>query len=169
MNWDVVGAIGEVVGAFGVILSLLYLAAQIRSNTRATRRQNAHNHNAAGREMWSLISSSDEIASVWRRGLMEPERLSADERVRFAMLMLSGVSLAEEDFHARNEKELPDWVSGMLSVGFYEVTRTPGFDGWFANRQHWLSDDFRKKIEAEMRQTNQTNSFDAFYKSEDNS
>jgi hypothetical protein len=35
MNWEAIGAIGEVVGAAGVIASLIYLAAQIRQNTRS--------------------------------------------------------------------------------------------------------------------------------------
>ncbi len=34
MNWDAIGAVGEIVGAAGVILSLVYLAAQIRHNTK---------------------------------------------------------------------------------------------------------------------------------------
>lgn len=35
MNWEAIGASGEVVGAIAVILTLLYLAIQIRQNTRA--------------------------------------------------------------------------------------------------------------------------------------
>ena len=44
MNWDAIGAIAELLGAIGVILSLVYLAAQIRQgashteqNTKAVR------------------------------------------------------------------------------------------------------------------------------------
>ncbi len=35
LNWDAIGAIGEVVGAFAVFLSLLYLALQIRNSRRS--------------------------------------------------------------------------------------------------------------------------------------
>ena len=37
MNWDAIGAIGENVGALGVILSLIYLASQIRMQNRESR------------------------------------------------------------------------------------------------------------------------------------
>ena len=37
MNWEAVGAVGEIVGAAAVVLSIVYLAIQIRANTRATR------------------------------------------------------------------------------------------------------------------------------------
>ena len=37
MNWEAVGAVGEVLGAFAVVLTLVYLAVQIRQNTSSTR------------------------------------------------------------------------------------------------------------------------------------
>ena len=41
MNWDAIDAIGEILGASAVVASLVYLAVQIRHNTKqvdATRR-----------------------------------------------------------------------------------------------------------------------------------
>ncbi|MGR8949752.1 MAG: hypothetical protein ACU84Q_17050 [Gammaproteobacteria bacterium] len=37
MNWEAIGAIGEVVGAMGVIATLAYLATQIRDNSKMMR------------------------------------------------------------------------------------------------------------------------------------
>lgn len=34
MNWDAIGAIGELVGGIAVIGTLIYLASQIRQNTK---------------------------------------------------------------------------------------------------------------------------------------
>ena len=39
VNWEAIGAVGEVVGALGVIVSLSYLAAQIRT-TRVADKKN---------------------------------------------------------------------------------------------------------------------------------
>jgi hypothetical protein len=36
MNWEAIGAIGEVVGAAGVVATLLYLAVQVRLSRQAT-------------------------------------------------------------------------------------------------------------------------------------
>ena len=35
MNWEAIGTIGEILGAFVVIVTLFYLAMQIRQNTKA--------------------------------------------------------------------------------------------------------------------------------------
>ena len=37
MNWDATGAIAESLGAIGVILSVLYLAYEVRANTKTMR------------------------------------------------------------------------------------------------------------------------------------
>ena len=41
MNWEAIGAIGEIVGATGVILTLMYLSVQIRQSTRASKASTA--------------------------------------------------------------------------------------------------------------------------------
>ena len=37
MNWEAIGALGNVVGGVGVIVTLVYLALQIRQNTKALK------------------------------------------------------------------------------------------------------------------------------------
>lgn len=39
MDWTAIGALGEVLGAVAVVVSVVYLAAQVRHNTEATRFQ----------------------------------------------------------------------------------------------------------------------------------
>jgi hypothetical protein len=37
VNWEAISAIGQLVGALAVVISLIYLATEVRSNARATR------------------------------------------------------------------------------------------------------------------------------------
>ena len=37
MNWDAIGAVGEILAALGVLITLAYLAVQIRQNTHAMK------------------------------------------------------------------------------------------------------------------------------------
>jgi hypothetical protein len=34
VNWDAIGAVGEILGAFAVFVSLVYLAVQVRHNSK---------------------------------------------------------------------------------------------------------------------------------------
>ncbi len=51
MNWDAVGAVAELAGAGGVILSLVYLAVQIRQNTKQMERTERAARGAAYQEV----------------------------------------------------------------------------------------------------------------------
>ena len=68
MNWEAIGAIGEMVSAIGVIATLGYLAVQIKQNTRAIRgatlnaRENEYSQFVQG-----LLSERD-----WRRSERSP-------------------------------------------------------------------------------------------------
>ena len=39
MNWDAIGAIGEILGAIAVLITLVYLTTQIRQNTAQQKRE----------------------------------------------------------------------------------------------------------------------------------
>ncbi len=42
MNWEAIGAVGEIFGALAVVVSLVYLATQIRSQNRESRIAASH-------------------------------------------------------------------------------------------------------------------------------
>lgn len=52
MNWDAVAATGEWVGAIAVVVSIVFLTLQVRSNTRAVRGRAAYDANNA----WADLS-----------------------------------------------------------------------------------------------------------------
>ena len=59
--------IGELVASFVVLISLVYMAIQLRQNTNAIRLGTAHAVAEEFREMFALAASTGfEIATVWR-------------------------------------------------------------------------------------------------------
>ena len=41
MNWEAISAIGQIVGAIGVVVSLIYVATEVRNSARASEIQSA--------------------------------------------------------------------------------------------------------------------------------
>ena len=56
MNWDAIGAIAELVGAVGVIATLVYLARQINQNTSTVRSAAAAAHAQANQTLNVMLS-----------------------------------------------------------------------------------------------------------------
>ena len=57
MNWEAVGAIGNVVGAIGVTVTLIYLIIQIKQNNRLLRLNTANVVTEELQAMFSLLAS----------------------------------------------------------------------------------------------------------------
>ena len=89
MNWEAIGAIAELLGALGVIVSLIYLAAQIRQSTRSACSASFQAAAAEAGQIYRVIAENSEAARVFRIGMQGPTKLDSDEMVRFVSLLAS--------------------------------------------------------------------------------
>ena len=92
MNLETMSQLGEFVGGFGVILSLVYLAIQIRSNTNSQRAD------MTARVLERLAAQQHtygfdvEANKFFMRAISEPESLTIEERSRFLWIMTQFLS-----------------------------------------------------------------------------
>ena len=91
MNWEAVGAVGEILGAAGVIATLAYLAMQIRQNTRQTQASVAHTSAKALQDTRRSVYESAEVTEIWLKGTSHPDELSESDYYRFRLLMQNGI------------------------------------------------------------------------------
>ena len=76
MNWDAIGAIAETLGAVGVIASLVYLATQIRQNTRTVRSATYQSLNGVALQSQGNLAYDGETAEIVRKGMQDGSQLS---------------------------------------------------------------------------------------------
>ena len=142
MNWDAISAVANLVGAIGVIITLAYLAIQVRGNTRVTSAQSRH---ALSDFVLRIAIFRAENADRLAR-LESQENLTKGDRLfqywSHAQLLLH----AETYFHHHELGLMPDthWrgyvrhMKGyMQSPGFKEVWDDIG-SGFSEDFAHWL-------------------------------
>ena len=83
MNWDAIAAVGELVGAVGVVVSLLYLASQVRQNTLTMRATSAASAAQSMREIIGPFLVDPSRSGLVARGFEDPDSLSGDEKAYF--------------------------------------------------------------------------------------
>ena len=83
MNWDAISAVSQLIGSIAVVVSVLYLAVQLRSSTRVARVAAMDAAAAALRDVTKPLMENAELARLWRTGLEDLEALSPEERARF--------------------------------------------------------------------------------------
>ena len=102
MEWDAVGAIGEMVGALAVVVSLGYVGVQIRQNTQATRDLAAQNLTAADAEVNYMLAGDAELARIVQDGVFDHQALNEYDQFRFNALFFALYS--QYDFAYRRFK-----------------------------------------------------------------
>src|SRR5687768_12749763 len=96
MNWDAVAALAEILGAIGVIASLLYLSQQVRQNTEATRLAMSHSISAAVRDWNRPLVEDAALMRVFYLGVEGSTELDEAERARFLQLCWSFLRMFED-------------------------------------------------------------------------
>jgi heme oxygenase len=93
VNWDAIVAIVEVVGLIAVVVSLVYLAIQVRQNSQlisqntfVARSAMVHETSVFYARFFEMIADNSEVASIFRRGV-DSKELDRDEITRFEALM----------------------------------------------------------------------------------
>jgi hypothetical protein len=146
MNWEAITAISQLVGSIAVVVSVLYLASQLRSSTRVARVAAQDAAAAALRDVTKPFMENAELARIWRIGLEDLKALSPDDQARF--------------FHAAHQflKALETihyhYVYGLLDTQLWagwkdllqHYVATPGISHYLSRRGPVFSERFCKFI-----------------------
>jgi hypothetical protein len=144
---DTLGNIGEFVGGIAVLATLVYLALQIRENTRALR---VTSHQEAGRLAAGLnyaIANHPDFAELLVRSLESPESLSPAERLRLEAWADNCLGTYEAIFWQRDHGFVDSamwhaWEHGLLS------NMTPFLRGFWAANKKRYHPSFREHVDA---------------------
>jgi hypothetical protein len=153
MNWDAVGAIAELIGALGVIISLLYLAQQIRLSSEQTKRNSLIVRGTAYQQFRQQVNtvvalrvSDPDVADIWERGLIDMESLDAQDRSRFSGLIFMMAGNWESQYYLKQSGILDEKMGADRKM----VINSPGFRQWWELRKGTYDIDFRNHIEEGM-------------------
>jgi hypothetical protein len=80
------GSIGELIAAIATLGTLIYLAIQIRQNTKTIQLSAERGVWGDAQDWMGRVVENPELAGLYRRG-MNGEKLEPDERLRFRLLL----------------------------------------------------------------------------------
>ena len=126
MNWEALGAVGEIVAAVAVVVTLGYLAVQMRQNTATVATSTYESVMSGYNELNLTIASDPDLGRIVHVGMYTPDDLDESERIRFAFFIravsnqyLKLLRLYEKGVFPPNE-----WENYGREVA--QIYRTPG-------------------------------------------
>jgi len=146
ISWDAVGAVGEILGALAVFLSLIYLAIQIREQNKESRALAIHEISEAFRNSVTPFTEPD-IATPF--ALLE----SGQEITDAQRVMLNGAAqkllrVWEEAFHQRNNDRLDAKVWNVIELQFQHFLGSQALSQTWSLRKQYYDPDFREYVDA---------------------
>jgi len=146
VNWEAISAFGQIVGAVAVVISVLYLAREVRSSARATRVASERSWAEMVIRFLQQIAEHPDLSELYYRGVHDFESLKGAERMRFSALMGQLFRLCEEAYIGQSEGHLSPRMWRGTEAVLRDYSGYPGVQAWWRTRSHWFSEDFAKVV-----------------------
>ena len=142
MNWDAITGSAEILGALAVLITLFYLARQVRQNTEEIRSANYHSVTDSFNEINLAVAGNADLARVFRIGNETYEKLSEDEEYQYGFVMHSAFRILDvikfQSQHGTGDTTLWEFEKKTLET----ILSTPGGRKWWRKRPYNFSEDF---------------------------
>jgi hypothetical protein len=155
VNWEAIGAIGETIGAVGVIVTLGYLGYQIRQNT-AQLEQNERTAIASAvsvsatnyRENRRYIYTTREVAAIVLKGMADPDSLDEVDLYRFRLIIQNTMDALWDLYSQTVITHFSPETWQSQGVGLIKrVFLTAGGSWFWINHRDEYEDGFRTEID----------------------
>lgn len=126
MNWEAIGAIGEIIGALAVVISLAYLAIQIRAQNKESRLAAVHEILVGFRESMRSFSSGD-LTEIFVKANNDFDSLSDSEALKLYSGVLPMIRLWEEAYIQNDKGRLENQYWEGINCQYSSYLDLPAF------------------------------------------
>ena len=126
------------VGAIAVVISLIYLANQVRGNARETRLAAMRSTLDFLNRFTQQIAEHADLAELRSRGFHDYESLEGTDRARFNSYMHALFRTIEDVYYQHLEGHLDPRLWRGLEVVVRELNARPGVQAWWRSHSHWF-------------------------------
>ena len=150
MPLDQLANIAEVLGMLVVAITLIFLAVQMRQNTKAIRSTTAQNAHEMVEALYRPAIENADVADILIRGMRDPTTLSEVETARFFSHWMHGIFGLQNWFYQWRQGTLDEGIWTSYSQILTDIYQTPGIRTFWEQRRQYFSDDFRAYLEKDL-------------------
>jgi hypothetical protein len=131
MTLESLGNLGEFVSGLAVVVSLVYLATQVRQHNQAVRSTALAVISASISEFLDHVGRDAELTTLWFDGLSGSRELPEVEGRRFNLLLLSLARRWENAYYQSSAVDLRSDVWAGVQQGLVFIFSSPGAQTWW--------------------------------------
>jgi len=149
MSLNDLANIGQVIGAIAVVISLIYVALQIRQNTYAVRSATAQTVYEHFAKWYHLVAADAELSRIIAKGLRNYGSLAEHDRVRIVAAFMAFLSYSQNAFLKWREGLLAQPLCRGWELVIMNLVCAPGGKVFWKERAYMFGDEFRQYIETD--------------------
>ncbi len=165
MNLADLGNIGEFVASIGVVISLIYLAVQIRSQNNESKTAITNNLTQQWSALMRTVATDPRFADLWLVGIEDFTALSPGDRVRFACFLTQFAQITESLLNHHLEGKLNEGIWNGYEGRVKAILPNPGVIQWWAIRKDWFSPALQVYFDTVIDEKSEAHSWDAYKES----
>ena len=143
MSLQDLGAIGELVGGIAVIITLIYLALQIRQNTAVVKTTNYLNLSRDSDDFSRMIAQNKELNDLYLKGSENFNALSSNDQSRFNMIMSLLIHPYQSMFEVKNRGHIDEELMLNSFAILSTLLQRPGVLQWWETHKFWWTPEFQ--------------------------
>ena len=145
------GAIGELIGSFGVLVSLIYLGVQVRQVRQQTRFDSELHLTDQMAKHTEQMARDPDLARLVELANNNPTQLNEDERRRVMWWQVSFLHMCEGLYHRYENNQISRDSWEPYERGLAGLFSTEFLPEWWSTDQNLLyTDSFRSYIDQEL-------------------
>jgi hypothetical protein len=137
MDISTLAAWGEFIGGIAVVVSLVYLASQIRQNSKLLRTSTASATSDSTSRISTLMVQDPEVARVFWEGTADREALATTDRQRFDPLIGLMMGGNFPDYLFAEDGVIPPAAWHFQETALRRILQGPGMQQWWTE---WAGD-----------------------------
>jgi hypothetical protein len=150
VTWEAIGALGELIGAFAVFVTVAFLALQMRQNTKALRSESMNSASAATQSWYQQLGANPQATEIWLKGIQSPDQCSQAEYGQFIALLQSYLICHQATFRLGIHGALDTDIRESLNKMLLNLKDQPGFKRFWGERSDQFDAPFQRFVEEAM-------------------
>jgi hypothetical protein len=151
MNWEAIGAIGEIIGASAVVISIVYLSIQIRQNSRVSKTMAIQNWAAAAALEKSSIFSDREFAELIAQAAIGDQDFEVADKLRIETYFIQLFNTFELLYFQKENGTIDAAFFHGKATAYQNNLLAPGIRNfWNETRLTHFDERFRRYIDHEL-------------------
>jgi hypothetical protein len=146
VNLEIMTKLGQLISTFAVIISLIFVALQMRHNTKTLRIQNYSRTLDRMSAMQANMSMDENFMFIVSKGVLDPSELTSKQRIQFTWALYEMFGAFEFLYHQRERDALPDevWERWSFTIAWWSTF--PGVQEWWEAKPTPFSADFSEFV-----------------------